>query len=35
MAFADLPIGNHAPEVIIVAVEIPRGTSNKYEYDEN
>ena len=34
MAFANLPIGSHAPEIITVAVEIPRGISNKYEYDE-
>lgn len=34
MSFAELPIGDNAPEVINVAIEIPRGTSNKYEYDE-
>jgi len=34
MSFAQLPIGDNAPEVINVAIEIPRGTSNKYEYDE-
>lgn len=34
MAFANLKIGDKAPEVITVVVEIPKGTSNKYEYDE-
>lgn len=34
MSFEKIPIGKKAPEVINVVVEIPRGTSNKYEYDE-
>lgn len=34
MSFAKLPIGDDAPQTINVAIEIPKGTSNKYEYDE-
>jgi len=30
----DLPPGPDAPEVIYVIVEIPKGSRNKYEYDE-
>jgi len=34
MAFHTIPLGNSAPEVITVVVEIPRGSHHKYEYDE-
>lgn len=34
MSFANLPIGDNAPEIINVVIEIPRGANNKYEYDE-
>jgi len=34
MSFAHLPIGDKSPETINVVVEVPRGTRNKYEYDE-
>jgi inorganic pyrophosphatase len=29
----DLPIGERAPEIVNVIVEIPKGARNKYEYD--
>lgn len=29
-----VPIGEKAPEVVNVIIEIPKGTQNKYEYDE-
>jgi inorganic pyrophosphatase len=31
--YRSLPIGERAPEVIHAVVEIPSGSSNKYEYD--
>lgn len=34
MSIARLPIGDKAPEVINVVIEIPAGSQNKYEYDE-
>jgi inorganic pyrophosphatase len=34
MAYKDVPVGDKAPDVLNVVIEIPRGTSNKYEYDE-
>ena len=34
MAYSKLPIGEEAPEIINAVVEIPKGTHNKYEYDE-
>lgn len=34
MTLADLPIGEEAPEVVNVVIEIPAGSKNKYEYDE-
>lgn len=34
MNIAKLPIGDKAPEVINVVIEIPAGSKNKYEYDE-
>lgn len=33
MNYLTLPIGRHAPERVNAVVEIPRGQSNKYEYD--
>jgi inorganic pyrophosphatase len=30
----DLNIGKHAPDIINVVVEIPKGSMNKYEYDK-
>src|SRR5580700_4875006 len=29
-----LPLGEKSPEVINVVVEIPKGSNNKYEFDE-
>lgn len=29
-----VPIGDKAPEVINVVIEIPKGSKNKYEFDE-
>lgn len=34
MNIANLPIGKEAPEVVNVVIEIPAGSRNKYEYDE-
>lgn len=34
MAFHTIPLGDTAPEIINVVVEIPRGSHHKYEYDE-
>ncbi len=34
MSIAELPIGSKAPEVVNVVIEIPAGSKNKYEYDE-
>ena len=34
MNFAHVTLGDKAPEVVRVVVEIPQRTSNKYEYDE-
>ncbi len=33
MNYHDLPIGERAPEIITVVIEIGSGTHNKYEYD--
>lgn len=33
MPYRDLPIGAKAPEEVNAVIEIPRGSSNKYEYD--
>lgn len=33
MKFSEVPIGDEAPEVFHVVVEIPKGSANKYEYD--
>jgi inorganic pyrophosphatase len=29
----NLPIGNEAPEIVNAIIEVPQGSSNKYEYD--
>lgn len=34
MSYAKVPLGDKAPEVINVVIEIPARTSNKFEYDE-
>lgn len=34
MSIAELPIGDKAPEIVNIVVEIPAGSKNKYEYDE-
>ena len=34
MPFRTLPIGEKAPEEVNAVIEIPRGSSNKYEYDQ-
>lgn len=31
----NLPAGDQAPEIINVVIEVPRGGSNKYEYDKD
>jgi inorganic pyrophosphatase len=33
MRYIDIPAGDRAPELFNVAVEIPKGSANKYEYD--
>lgn len=35
MAFSKIPLGEQAPQVINVIVEIPRGSHHKYEYSED
>jgi inorganic pyrophosphatase len=35
MVLSSLPIGPHAPEVVHAIIEIPKGSSNKYEFDES
>ena len=34
MSLYDLPAGPNVPEIINVIIEVPRNTSNKYEYDK-
>src|SRR5690349_7677661 len=34
MAFEKVTIGDKAPEIITTVIEIPKGSHNKYEYDE-
>jgi inorganic pyrophosphatase len=34
MPYHNLPIGENAPEEVNAVIEIPRGSSNKYEYDK-
>jgi inorganic pyrophosphatase len=33
MSLYNLPVGEKAPEEVTAVIEIPRGSSNKYEYD--
>ena len=33
MRYVEVPIGERAPDVFNVVVEIPKGSANKYEYD--
>ena len=33
MRYIDLPVGDKAPDIFNVVVEIPRGSANKFEYD--
>lgn len=33
MPYENVPIGDNAPEEVNAIIEIPRGSSNKYEYD--
>lgn len=32
--YLELPIGEHAPDVVTAVIEIPQGSINKYEYDK-
>ena len=32
--YTKLPIGGHAPDVVNAVIEIPQGSVNKYEYDQ-
>lgn len=34
MSFHSIPLGEKMPEIVNTVIEIPRGVSNKYEYDE-
>lgn len=34
MSFSHLTLGSQAPELITAVIEIPRGSRNKYEYNE-
>jgi len=34
MVYSDIPLGEKSPQIINVVIEIPKGTRNKYEYDE-
>lgn len=34
MSFENVPIGKKAPTIFDTVIEIPRGSKNKYEYDE-
>jgi len=34
MGFSDIKLGKDAPEIVNAIIEIPRGSHNKYEYDE-
>ena len=33
MRFADIPAGDTCPEIVNAVIEIPQGSSNKYEYN--
>ena len=35
MSYEDIPIGEKSPEIVNVVIEIPKGSHNKYEFDEN
>lgn len=35
MRYIEVPIGERAPDVFNVVVEIPKGSANKYEYDSD
>ena len=35
MSYHDVPIGDAAPKIVNMIVEIPQGSSNKYEYDHD
>jgi inorganic pyrophosphatase len=35
MRYSEVPIGDRAPSLFHVVVEIPKGSSNKYEYDSD
>ncbi len=32
--YESLPLGEKSPEIINVVIEIPKGSHNKYEFDE-
>jgi len=34
MAFSTIPLGDQSPKIINTVIEIPKGSHNKYEYDE-
>jgi inorganic pyrophosphatase len=34
MNYVNLPLGDHAPQIVNAVVEVPAGQANKYEYDE-
>jgi inorganic pyrophosphatase len=34
MSYNDIPLGEKPPEIVNVVVEIPKGSHNKYEFDE-
>lgn len=34
MSLKNIPLGKSAPEVVNAVIEIPKGSQNKYEYDE-
>lgn len=33
MRFTDIPVGEKSPNIVNAIIEIPQGSSNKYEYD--
>ena len=35
MSYHNLPIGNDFPKTVNAVIEIPKGSRNKYEYDES
>lgn len=32
--YLNLPIGEHSPDMVTAVIEIPQGSTNKYEYDK-